>query len=81
MNYGSFIYGSESESKLSIPDPVHHICIRLATGAFYTSFPAAEFPSLQLRDEVNTASTPVFWRGLLRHQPQQVRVEYQDPST
>jgi hypothetical protein len=37
LDYGSFIYGSATEAKLRILDPVHHTSIRLATGAFRTS--------------------------------------------
>jgi hypothetical protein len=37
IDYGSFVYGSATKSKLSIIDPVHNTGIRLATGAFRTS--------------------------------------------
>jgi hypothetical protein len=36
-DYGSFIYGSATQAKLRILDPVYHAVIRLATGAFCTS--------------------------------------------
>jgi hypothetical protein len=37
IDYGSFVYGSATKSKLSIIDPVHNTGIRLATGNFRTS--------------------------------------------
>jgi hypothetical protein len=36
-DYGSFVYGSATKSKLSMIDPVHNTGICLATGAFCTS--------------------------------------------
>ena len=37
MDYGSPIYSSASDAALKILDPVHHLGIRLATGAFKSS--------------------------------------------
>ena len=37
LDYGCFIYGAASASKLRLLDTVHHTGIRLATGAFRTS--------------------------------------------
>lgn len=37
VDYGSFVYGSAMESKLSIVDPVHYTGIHLATGMFSAS--------------------------------------------
>jgi hypothetical protein len=36
LDYCSFIYGSATQAKFRILDPVHHAGIRLATGAFCT---------------------------------------------
>ena len=37
LEYGSSIYGSASETSLRMLDPVHHLGLRLATGAFKSS--------------------------------------------
>jgi hypothetical protein len=37
VDYGSFVYGSTTKSKLSMMDPIHNIGIHLATGTFHTS--------------------------------------------
>jgi hypothetical protein len=54
LDYGSFVYGSATEAKLRILDPVHHAGIRLATGAFRTSpvvslYAESGEPSLSVR--------------------------------
>jgi hypothetical protein len=54
LDYCSFIYGSATEAKLRILDPVHHTGIRLATGAFRTSpvvslYAESGEPSLSVR--------------------------------
>jgi hypothetical protein len=54
LDYGSFIYGSATQGKLRILDPVHHEGIRLATGAFRTSpvvslYAESGEPSLSVR--------------------------------
>jgi hypothetical protein len=36
-DYGGFVYGSATKSKLSVIDPIHHTGIHLATGAFHTN--------------------------------------------
>jgi hypothetical protein len=45
LDYGSCIFGSATQAKLRILDPVHHVGIRLATAAFRTS------PVVSLRAE------------------------------
>ena len=50
LDYGSFIYGSARPSALKALDPVHHLGLRLATGAFRTS------PVLSLYAEANELS-------------------------
>lgn len=37
LDYGAIVYGSARESVLKMLDPVHHLGLRLATGAFRTS--------------------------------------------
>lgn len=37
LDYGSIVYASAAPSALKVLDPVHHLGIRLATGAFRTS--------------------------------------------
>lgn len=47
LDYGAVVYGSARSSALKMLDPVHHLGLRLATGAFRTS------PVLSLYVETN----------------------------
>jgi hypothetical protein len=38
IDNGSFVCGSATQTKLSIVDPIHNAGIRLATGAFRTTW-------------------------------------------
>ncbi|GBN86300.1 putative RNA-directed DNA polymerase from transposon BS [Araneus ventricosus] len=65
LDYGCMIYGSASKSVLQILDPVHHLGLRLASGAFRTSpvhslYVICGVPCLQFRRQ--TLSLKYYFR-------------------
>ncbi|GBM31363.1 hypothetical protein AVEN_99588-1 [Araneus ventricosus] len=65
LDYGCMVYGSASKSVLQILDPVHHLGLRLASGAFRTSpvhslYVICGVPCLQFRRQ--TLSLKYYFR-------------------
>jgi hypothetical protein len=96
VDYGSFVYGSTTESTFSNINPIHNTGIRLATGAYRTSrleslYAESGEPPLNLRRNLllcvyvlkltNSAPLPLTWCNFPFRTPQQVRIEHNSLPT